>query len=251
MDKKLNNKYTGKKNAAIVLAGGRGSRMGSSLPKQYMELCGKPVIFYALEAFEKSSVDIIVLVAGDSVVDGMNEKSYCEKNIIEKYNFRKVKAVVSGGEERYYSVFNGLRALSETKEDIGCVLIHDGARPCLTAELIENCIRDAELYGACVAAVPVKDTIKVSDENGFAKMTPDRNLLWQVQTPQGFDFDLITDAYRKMISDTGRGSITDDATVAEHYTDTPVKFTMSSYKNIKITTPEDMLTAKVFLQENL
>ena len=118
-------------------------------------------------------------------------------------------------------------------------------------ELIENCIRDAELYGACVAAVPVKDTIKVSDENGFAKMTPDRNLLWQVQTPQGFDFDLITDAYRKMISDTGRGSITDDATVAEHYTDTPVKFTMSSYKNIKITTPEDMLTAKVFLQENL
>ena len=125
MDKKLNNKYTGKKNAAIVLAGGRGSRMGSSLPKQYMELCGKPVIFYALEAFEKSSVDIIVLVAGDSVVDGMNEKSYCEKNIIEKYNFRKVKAVVSGGEERYYSVFNGLRALSETKEDIGCVLRTD------------------------------------------------------------------------------------------------------------------------------
>lgn len=247
----MKDEYAVKKTAAIVLAGGKGSRMNSELPKQYMELCKKPVIYYALDAFEKSCVDIIVLVTGDAVIDGMDEKTFCEKNIIERYGFGKVRSIVQGGKERYNSVFNGLRALSDSKDDIELVLIHDGARPCITTELIEKCIEDARQYKACVAAVPVKDTIKVSDERGFAKLTPDRKLLWQVQTPQSFDFNLIKEAYEKMISDPKRGNITDDAMVAERYTDIPVKFTMSSYKNIKITTPEDMMTAQIFLDEKI
>ncbi len=236
--------------AAIILAGGRGSRMQSEIPKQYMKIDGRPVIYYALEAFSESSVDEIVLITGNACIDGMDEKTYCIEKIIKPYKFDKVIIVTEGGKERYNSVYNGLEALKIQDKAPDYVLIHDGARACITTELIEKCICDAKRYKACVAAVPVKDTIKISDENGYAVSTPDRNTLWQIQTPQSFEYELITDAYEKMIKDSARGNITDDAMVVEKYTSVRVKLTESSYENIKITTPDDIITAESFIIKN-
>ena len=219
--------------AAIILAGGKGSRMKSEIPKQYMKINGRPVIYYALEAFSESSVDKIVLVTGNACIDGMDEKTYCIERIIKPYRFEKVIIVTEGGKERYNSVYNGLEALKKQGKVPDYVLIHDGA----------------EKYKACVAAVPVKDTIKISDENGYAVNTPDRNTLWQIQTPQSFEYELIMDAYEKMIKDSARGNITDDAMVVEKYTSVRVKLTQSSYKNIKITTPDDIIIAESFIKK--
>lgn len=229
------------KKTAIVLAGGTGKRMNSSIPKQYMSLKGKPVLFYSLAAFEKSSIDEIVLVCGESDI------SICKNQIVEAYGFHKVKKIVIGGKERYDSVVNGLHAMEQPEQD-DVVLIHDGARPCLTQGVIERCLEDVSKFHACVAAVPVKDTIKVANQEGFAIHTPDRNTLWQIQTPQVFDAKLIINAYHSMMADCNRGSITDDAMVVEKYTDIPVKLTMGGYNNIKITTPEDINLAEELLQ---
>ncbi|MBQ4282550.1 MAG: 2-C-methyl-D-erythritol 4-phosphate cytidylyltransferase [Lachnospira sp.] len=228
------------KHVAIVLAGGKGSRMNSDIPKQYMELMGKPVLYYSLKAFEESDIDAIVLVVGKGEID------YCRKNIVERYGIKKVVSVVEGGSERYYSVLNGLRAIS------GCdyVYVHDGARPCVSSGIIRKCLDEVQIYKACVAAVPVKDTIKVADDNGFAVETPDRSLLWQIQTPQCFEYSLVKYAYEAMAVDDNRGNITDDAMVVEKYTDARVKMTKSEYENIKITTPEDIMIAESFLNKH-
>lgn len=230
------------KRVAIILAGGRGSRMNSDIPKQYMNLDDKPVLYYSIKAFEQSAVDKIVLVAGAGDID------YCRREIVEKFGFKKVEAIVAGGTERYYSVLNGLRAVVPGESGETYVFIHDGARPCVTKQIIEKCGIEVELYKACVAAVPVKDTIKVADEDGYAKDTPPRNLLWQIQTPQCFEYNLVKNAYEAMASDEKRGVITDDAMVVEKYTDIKVKLTEASYKNIKITTPEDLTVAGLFLR---
>jgi methyl-accepting chemotaxis protein len=129
------------------------------------------------------------------------------------------------------------------------IFIHDGARPCVTAQIIYNCMQDVMEYKACVAAVPVKDTIKVADKAGMSVNTPDRSTLWQIQTPQSFEYELIMDAYEKMIKDSARGNITDDAMVVEKYTSVRVKLTQSSYKNIKITTPDDIIIAESFIKK--
>lgn len=230
--------------SAIVLAGGKGSRMNNDIQKQYLPLCGKPVLYYALQAFQRSSVDEIILVVGNGRIKNMSEEEYCKKELIDFYHFNKAKQVVVGGSERYNSVINGLKAI-QNKTDY--VLIHDGARPCITVELIERCIQDVVDYNACVAAVPVKDTIKVVDSKGYAVSTPDRNTLWQIQTPQCFEYNLIQKAYDDMIIDTQKSNITDDAMVVERYSGNKVKMTYSSYKNMKITTPEDLQIAEVFL----
>lgn len=226
---------------AIILAGGRGSRMNSEIPKQYMLLKGKPVLYYSIKAFEHSAVDEIILVAGIGDID------YCRREIVEKFGFNKVSAIVAGGSERYYSVLNGLRAVEPSYGGEIYVFIHDGARPCVTEQIIEKCNSEVERYKACVAAMPVKDTIKVADEDGWAKDTPSRNLLWQIQTPQCFEYNLVKNAYEAMAEDEKRGVITDDAMVVEKYTDSKVKLTEASYKNIKITTPEDLAVAELFL----
>lgn len=226
------------KKTAIVLAGGKGSRMHSEIPKQYMNLKGKPVLYYSLATFENSCVDEIILVTGEE------EMHQCKQEIVERYGFSKVAAVVCGGAQRYDSVMNGLGAI---KEPEGLVFIHDGARPLVSLEIIERCMQDAMQFQASVAAVPAKDTMKIADESGFAVETPDRNTLWQIQTPQVFDYKLIYSAYSKMVSDEDRGNITDDAMIIEKYTDKKVKLTMGSYSNIKITTPEDMILAEALL----
>lgn len=227
------------KTAAVILAAGKGSRMGSSIHKQYLELMGKPLICYALSAFEESRVDDVILVAGPG------EISFCQEQIVKQYGFSKVKAVVEGGKERYHSVFAGLKAAKGSEY----VLIHDGARPCVTNEIIEAAINGARTYGACVVGMPVKDTIKISDEEGFAAATPERSRLWQIQTPQAFAYSLIMNAYEKLMeSEENQKGITDDAMVVETMTGQRVRLVLGDYGNIKVTTPEDMELAQALLR---
>lgn len=226
--------------AAIVLSAGVGSRMHSDIPKQYMDLNGYPVIYYALRAFEESSVDSVVLVAAPEDV------AFCRENIVEKYGFSKVRAVVGGGAERYLSVYEGLKAAGADY-----VLIHDGARPLIDAESIRRCMDTVAQEKACVLATPVKDTIKVADADGYAAQTPDRSTLWAVQTPQCFSRELLMRAYDRLFEQMQAGTlqipITDDAMIVEQMTGQKVRLIEGKYTNIKITTPEDLDVAKIFL----
>ena len=232
-----------KKSTAIVLAAGQGKRMGTKIQKQFLDLKGKPVLWYSLHAFEMSEwIDEIILVTGEDLI------SYCKEEIVERYGFQKVHAVVAGGAERYHSVYRGLQAISDVEQRI--VFIHDGARPFLTEDMIERVYKETLDHGACVVGMPVKDTIKIADENGFIRETPKRSLVWQIQTPQVFDAELIVPAYRQVIEqellDKGV-QITDDAMVVETMCAHPVKLVQGSYENMKLTTPEDLKVAEAFL----
>ena len=225
------------KYAAIVLAAGSGKRMNSKVHKQYLIIQDRPVLYYSLKAFEDSAVDEIVLVVGKG------EEKFCRKEIVDKYGISKVKAIVEGGKERYHSVFEGLKQTS----DADYVLIHDGARPFVNQEIIRRCMLEVPEYLACVVGMPVKDTIKIADEGGYAKQTPDRKNVWMIQTPQTFSYALIYEAYEEMLK-TEDTAITDDAMVLERIKGKKSKLIEGSYRNIKITTPEDLLIANVYLQ---
>ena len=229
--------------AAVVLSAGSGTRMKSDIPKQYMDLNGKPVIYYSLKAFEDAGFSSIILVCGKDDVE------YCQKEIVEKYNFKNVKAVVPGGKERYHSVFEGLKAVGETDY----VFIHDGARPMISQETIERLKEAVVKEDAAVAGMPVKDTIKIVDEDAYVADTPERKYVWQVQTPQCFAFSIIYEAYASIIQDEEEGwtipAITDDAMVLEYATDHEVKMVEADYRNIKITTPEDLAICQLFMVE--
>ena len=225
------------KYAAIVLAAGSGKRMNSKVHKQYLIIQDRPVLYYSLKAFEDSAVDEIVLVVGKG------EEKFCRKEIVDKYGISKVKAIVEGGKERYHSVFEGLKQTS----DADYVLIHDGARPFVNQDIIRRCMQEVQKYQACVVGMPVKDTIKIADEGGYAKQTPDRKNVWMIQTPQTFSYALIYEAYVEMLK-TEDTAITDDAMVLERIKGKKSKLIEGSYRNIKITTPEDLLIANVYLQ---
>lgn len=223
---------------AIVLAAGQGKRMGTEIQKQYLELQGKPVLYYALNTFQESEIiDDIVLVVGKG------QEEYCKKEIVDKYQFTKVSSIVTGGTERYYSVWNGLQMI-----DAGYVFIHDGARPFLDERTLMRVYEAVLETEACVVGMPVKDTIKIVDEGGYAKETPDRNFVWGVQTPQVFKTSLIKEAYSKLM-DKSDISVTDDAMVLEQMSGVKVKMVMGTYENIKITTPEDILIANEFVKK--
>ncbi len=234
----------GKRYVAIVLSAGKGTRMNSDVPKQYLMLCDKPVLYYSLHTFQQSRVEDIILVSGREDI------TYCQDEIIQKYNFTKVRAVVPGGRERYHSVYCGLRELEKLHQPPDYVMIHDGARPFVSQAIIERCADAVEQSQACVTGMPVKDTIKIADKRQFAVETPARNLVWQVQTPQVFAFSLILQAYRKLMELEESGSsvsVTDDAMVLETVLNKKVRLIEGSYQNIKITTPEDLEIAKLFL----
>ena len=225
-------KYT-----AIVLAAGKGSRMNSKIHKQFLELEGFPLVYYALRTFERSRVGEIILVTGE------NELDYCRTQIVEKYQFQKVSRIVPGGSERYLSVYQGLCAVKDTD----FVLIHDGARPFVTEQIIERTIQAAIAYGSGIAAVPAKDTVKLVDEQQFSADTPPRDQVWMMQTPQAFRYPLIYRAYQELVSRNIQ-NVTDDAMVLETVLNQEVKIVEGSYSNIKVTTPEDMETARAFLK---
>lgn len=223
---------------AIVLAAGQGKRMNSNIQKQFLEVKGYPVLYYSLKCFQESSlIQDIILVTGKDVV------SYCKEEIVEKYGFSKVSAVIEGGKERYDSVYAGLLAC----ENSDYVFIHDGARPFITEEILERGLNGVKKTGACVIGMPSKDTVKIADESGCIKETPDRKLVWNIQTPQIFSYELIRGAHES-IRKKDMSTITDDAMVVEQETGTKIVLAEGSYKNIKITTPEDLLIAEAFLK---
>ncbi len=223
--------------SAIVLAAGSGSRMGLNVKKQYLDLCGKPLMYYALDAFEKSRVDEVVLVVSPG------DEDFVREEILEPYGFTKITAIVPGGKERYDSVYEGLKACTGDY-----VLIHDGARAFVTKEIISQAIDDVVKYNANVVAVPAKDTIKLADAQGFVSDTIDRRYAWNIQTPQCFAYDLVKKAYEDALKGDTTG-ITDDAMIVEKMTDQKVKFTMGSYDNIKVTTIEDLSLGEIILKK--
>jgi len=231
------------KTTAIVLAGGRGKRMNSAVPKQFLMIKDKPVLYYSLKAFEDSFIDSVILVTSE------DDMEYCKKEIVDKYGFTKVVKIVAGGKERYHSVLNGIKAAS----DCDYIFIHDGARPFVTQDMLARLLECVEESKACVAGMPVKDTIKIANEEGYIDTTPKRELVWMIQTPQVFDFALIKKAYLILEKDEysllQKGiSITDDAMVVEMLRGEKVKLVVGSYQNIKITTPEDLAIAEGFLE---
>ncbi|MCM1307874.1 MAG: 2-C-methyl-D-erythritol 4-phosphate cytidylyltransferase [Butyrivibrio sp.] len=229
-----------KLNYAIVLAGGSGKRMGLDMPKQYAEVNGYPLLYYSLKAFQDCSfIDGIVLVTRREDV------GYCRAELVEKYGFTKVRHIMAGGAQRYESVCNGLAAL----RGAGCVFVHDGARPCINSEILQKLYDDFICYGAAVAAVLSKDTVKISDSDNFAADTPERARVWIVQTPQVFDARELREAYDAMLCDEERAEVTDDASVMERYGKRRVHLCEASYLNIKVTTREDLITVGNFLQK--
>lgn len=226
-----------KKCTAIVLAAGQGKRMHSKIQKQFLELKGYPVLYYSLKCFQESPlIDEIILVTGEEAIP------YCEKEIVEKYCFHKVSQVIAGGKERYDSVYAGLLSCA----DAGYVFIHDGARPFITEEILQRGLNGAEKTGACVIGMPSKDTVKLTDASGFVKATPERSRVWTIQTPQIFEYALIRKAHESIRSKDMSG-ITDDAMVVEQETGARICLEEGSYRNIKITTPEDLVIAEAFL----
>lgn len=240
-----------KRCTAVVLAAGSGSRMKSSVAKQYMLLMGKPLVWYALHAIEESDIiDDCILVTGAEDI------SYVQENIVERYGFHKIDTIVAGGKERYDSVFQALKVVQnegmKVQNKDGYIFIHDGARPFLTEKILMRGYEAVEKFRACVTGMPVKDTIKIADEQEYAVQTPNREYVWQIQTPQVFERNVIIEAYTKLVQEKDRLEaekiqITDDAMVVETFTDLSVKLVKGSYNNIKITTPEDLLVAETFL----
>ena len=230
--------------AAVVLAAGSGKRMNAGVKKQYMEIAGRPVLYYSLKAFEESFIDEIVLVVSQDEIEQVQE-SY-----VNQYGFRKISRIVVGGKERYHSVACGLQAV---RQDCDFVFIHDSARPMLTQEILQRAYRAVQEEEACVVGVPSKDTVKIADEQGYVSVTPNRSLVWNVQTPQVFSYPLVHSAYEELLQKeqellASGVQITDDAMVVEHLAHHKVKLVEGSYENIKITTPEDVQIAERYLQ---
>ena len=215
-------------NGVVIVAAGTGSRMNMGINKQFIKLEGKEIIAYTIEKFYNNSniEDIVVVVKED-------ESEFFKKEILDKYNFKNVK-IAYGGKERQDSVYNRLKLLDE-KCDV--VLIHDGARPFVSDKIIDKSIEEAKEHKAIVVGVPVKDTIKVIDNDKNIVDTPNRSVLWAVQTPQTFDYNILIDAYKDAFKNKFYG--TDDAMLVERI-GYKVKMLEGSYNNIKITTQEDL-----------
>lgn len=227
--------------AAIIVAGGSGKRMGSPVKKQYIELKGKEILAYTIEAFEKfEGVDDIIVVVGEEDINKVNQE------IVLKYGYTKVKKVVAGGTERQDSVYNGLLATDEATK---YVMIHDGARPFVSKKVLEEALAKTKECKATIVAVPVKDTIKqISAETGAVEATPKRETLWAVQTPQSFEKALLMNAYDRAQK---KGlQVTDDSMIVEAY-GKKVYVVTGDYTNIKITTPEDLILGESILREHV
>lgn len=212
----------------IVVAAGKGLRMGGQVPKQHLPLAGKPVLARTLEAFEHmEQVHSVVLVVGPG------DEARCS-GYIARYGLYKVHAVVTGGVERQASVYQGLLALDP---EVEWVLVHDGVRPFVTPEETAECLAAARKHGAAVVAVPVKDTVKIVEPDGKIASTPDRSTVWAIQTPQAFRVRDLAAAHELAMRESFTG--TDDAMLVER-TGQPVYVVRGGYHNLKITTPEDL-----------
>ncbi len=228
-----------KKVLAIIVAGGKGKRIGADISKQYLNISGKPIIVHTLKVFEDSSViDSIIVVCHPDEVD------FCRQNIIKKFGFKKIIKIVKGGKERQDSVRNGLNAVPKSYD---ITVIHDAVRPFVSRSIIKKSVSEARKAGASVVCVPVKDTIKEVSE-GYAAKTLQRQRLWAVQTPQTFKTDIIKEAHKKAFE---KGiNATDDSSLVE-ILGCKVKVVEGSYENIKITTPEDLIIGEEILKNRV
>lgn len=216
--------------SAIILAGGKGKRMRSAISKQFIDIKGKPIIYYTLKKFsENKKIDNIIVVLPE------DEVKYFKENILKKYELR-INKIVIGGKERQDSVYNALKSLKNSSTDI--VLIHDGARPFISERIINEGIKFAEIYGAAAPGVMPKDTIKIKGKSNFSIDTPNRETLVAIQTPQVFKFREILECHKKVKID--KVVVTDDTMVVERYGN-KVYLYDGEYTNIKVTTPEDLI----------
>lgn len=270
--------YEGRKVYAIVLAAGSGRRMHSKQKKQFMEILNKPLYSWSAEQFDAHpAVDGIIITTAEEDIPYMEALTGYKKPVSNVtsatemsetiYPLKKLSAIISGGKERYNSVYNGLTKIKELENienvsnadqinDVASdpiVMIHDCARPMLTSAIIDDALHYAAKYHAAVIGMPVKDTIKIIDAEHYVKSTPERSSVWLMETPQSFDFSLIYTAYQKLIDQENAGRlmipVTDDAMVVETYTGSRVKVVAGSYENIKITTPEDIKVAEMYLSK--
>ena len=218
--------------SVVIPAAGQGRRMKASINKQYLTLRGRPILSYTLDVFERCAlIDEIVLVVN------RDEVKICRQQVLTPYGYKKVRLAV-GGDTRQKSVYAGLKAVDSRTQ---IVLIHDGARPLIQEETIVKSIYETLEHKATVVAVPAKNTIKVVGQDGMVSHTPDRATLYEIQTPQSFDYGLILDAHARAVADGFEG--TDDASLTERL-GIPVKIVLGHYNNIKITTPEDLIIAE-------
>jgi len=225
------------KTIALVPAAGMGKRMGASINKQYLLLAGKPILAHTLELFQQADfIDEIYPVVPQEEID------YCRVNVVEKYGITKVRQIIAGGAERQNSVLNGLRAVAMSAA--GIVVIHDGVRPLVPLSVVQRSVELAAEHDGALVAVPAKDTIKVV-KGAFVISTPPRDSLWLAQTPQTFRYGIIRHAHEVAEADGFFG--TDDASLLER-TGKRVHIVIGDYRNIKITTPEDLALAEAFLK---
>ena len=222
---------------ALIPAAGMGRRMGKTVAKQFLPLGDKPMLAHTLLAFQRASVidEIIPILSKEDMES-------CLRDIIEQYHITKVKTLVVGGKERQDSVMNGLRKL---EEDASVVLVHDGVRPFVTAEMIRESVECAQKGECVVVGVPLKDTVKEVDDKGVVRHTFERSRLWAIQTPQAFPLKVLRHAYDESYKHHVQG--TDDAMLVER-AGNKVRVIMGSYENIKITTPEDLVLAEEILK---
>lgn len=215
-------------NGVVIVAAGTGSRMNMGINKQFIKLEDKEIIAYTIEKFyNNDNIEDIVVVVKEE------ESEFVKEEIVNKYNFKNIK-IAYGGKERQDSVYNGLKMLDEK---CNIVLIHDGARPFVSEQIINKSIEEAKEHKAIVVGVPVKDTIKVIDNDKNIVDTPNRSVLWAVQTPQTFDYKILINSYEDAFESGFYG--TDDAMLVER-NGYKVKMIEGSYNNIKITTQEDL-----------
>jgi len=223
---------------ALIPAAGMGKRMGASINKQYLRLDDRPILAHTLAVFEQfPDIDGICLVIP------ADEISYCHEEVLKPYGFKKVIGVVPGGKERQNSVMNGLEALKHFATPDDVILIHDGVRPFVSSRMLRESISVARACDGALLAVPAKDTIKVA-HNNIVVNTPERGTLWQAQTPQTFQFDIIYQAHK--LADEAGFAGTDDASLVERLGGR-IRIVTGDYRNIKITTPEDIVLAEALL----
>ena len=224
---------------ALIPAAGMGKRMGAGINKQYLLLRGRPILAHTIEVFERAPFvdDIYVIIPEQEI-------PFCREEVVSRYGFTKVRSIVAGGEERQHSVINGLRAVESAADD-DVVLIHDGVRPFVTPPILEHAVATAAESDGALVAVPAKDTIKVVVD-GIIRETPPRERLWLAQTPQAFRYGIIRAAHEAAAAENYLG--TDDATLVERL-GREVRVVVGDYRNIKITTPEDLVLAEAFLSE--
>lgn len=222
---------------AIVPAAGMGRRMGASINKQYLLLDGKPILAHTLELFQKADfIDEIYPVVPAEEIE------YCRIHVVERYGIEKVRQIVAGGAERQNSVLNALRAADCDDDDV--VLIHDGVRPFVPLSALQRSIDMALEHDGALVAVPVKDTVKVV-KGAFVAATPSREVLWLAQTPQTFRYRIIRAAHE--LAEAEGFTCTDDSSLLERV-GKKVHVVIGDYRNIKITTPEDLVLAEAFIK---